>query len=145
MLPVEAFADVVSFLGYYDLGGLKLASTLLSAVANKCADAIRLFDFSNFAFYIFDIWISIFRLEPGSWVCTLELSSEENLAEFIFEAFRNCDVGLFALMRPREHLLDATKAVASKISVVRLHATADFTENLQEFFAFIDSFRQVKV
>lgn len=35
MLPIETVADVVSFLGYYDLGGLKLDSKLFSVVASK--------------------------------------------------------------------------------------------------------------
>ena len=43
MLPAESLADAVSFFGYYDLGGLKLTNKLFSSVANRCADAIRLF------------------------------------------------------------------------------------------------------
>lgn len=101
MLSVESFAEVASFLAYYDLDGRKLTSRLLSAVAEECADEIRLFDFTNFKFYIRESWINVYRIEPEdrlSWVCRLELTSEENLAEFIAEAFRNCIVGRLVMM-----------------------------------------------
>lgn len=120
MLPIETFAHVVSFMGYYDLGGLKLANRMLSAVASQCSDAIRVFDFADFAFLIDDT-IDVYRLSShgclGPWVCRLELTSEKNLAVFVSEAFRNCIVGVFLLWRHRERVLNATNDVAKTIAV----------------------------
>lgn len=61
MLPVETFVEIASFLGYYDLGGLKLTNTLFSSVAKQCADAIRLFDFSGFFFIVLESRIDVYR------------------------------------------------------------------------------------
>lgn len=94
MLPAESLADVVSFLAYYDLGGVKLTSKRFSAVANQCADAIRLFDFSDLAFDVLYSWIDVYRDdESGTRHVRLKLNSAKYLAEFISEAFRDCTVG----------------------------------------------------
>lgn len=125
MLPIETFADVISFLGYYDLGGLKLANKPFSDVANQCADRIRLFDFSNFGFNIYDSGIDILWIdsdgEDGLPVCWLDLTSKEGLAGFISAAFRNCTLGRLAVMgdllsgRRRRHVLRASQILASQI------------------------------
>ncbi|KAH7722218.1 hypothetical protein AAVH_10300 [Aphelenchoides avenae] len=150
MLPLEAFADVFSFLTYYDLGCLKLVNKLLSAVAEKCADEIRLFDFSDFAFNIFGSRIEIYRIgsdNTSSPVCRLEETSEENMAEFILEAFRNCIVGRILLGRTRDdHVLNAIKLVTETVTVDALAVTCALRENAQaELVEFVESFRRVKV
>ncbi|KAH7704074.1 hypothetical protein AAVH_28743 [Aphelenchoides avenae] len=100
MLAVESLADVVGFLGNYDLGGLKLANKIFSVMANHCADAIRLFDFSDFLFYISEGCVEVYRRDPngayGAVVCQLELSSDEIFGNFVSEAFRNCVVSRLA-------------------------------------------------
>ncbi|KAH7669943.1 hypothetical protein AAVH_42835, partial [Aphelenchoides avenae] len=146
MLPAETFADVVSFLGYYDLGGLKLANKLFSARAQQCADAIRLFDFSDFEFEINDRFTVVERLEPeGSSheVCTLEHASVESFAEFVAEAFRNCAVGRLTLVTRPKHVLNALRSVADTVTVA---GTLDIHRcfNAQELIECADSFRQVK-
>lgn len=149
MLPTEAFADVVSFLGYYDLGGLKLTSKPLSAITNRCAAAIRLFDFTDFAFCAYDRGVDVYRLETDgrrSWICHLELSSEKSYAEFIAEAFRNCTVGRFYLLTRHEHVLNAIRAVAETVTVAdKLYFPVGFFESTQDLIEFVDSFRRVKV
>lgn len=80
MLATEALADAVGFLGYYDLGGLKLTNRLFSDVADRCADGIRFFDFSNFGFIIRDSLVNVFRLTSnghyGSLVCQVKVPGE---------------------------------------------------------------------
>lgn len=108
---------MVSFLGYYDLGGLELTSKLFSSVAQMCAGTSRLFDFSGFSFDIYDSTVCVCRLErflPD--VCDLELDSDEGLAEFICEAFRNCTVGRLALRQPQKHVLHAFSVVAHTVT-----------------------------
>lgn len=149
MLPTEAFADVVSFLGYYDLGGLKLTNVLLCDVANRRADAIRLFDLSGFAFYLYDSFIGVYRIELDgslSWVCQLYQPKEKNMAAFIPEAFRNCIVGRFELMSRRELVQSAIKVVANTITVAELRAYLGlFDDSIQDFVEFVGSFRRVEV
>lgn len=65
MLPVETLAEVVDFLGYYDLDGVKFANRLFSAVAQQCADVTHVFDFSEFAFAILDTSITVYRLDAN--------------------------------------------------------------------------------
>jgi hypothetical protein len=149
MLPIESFVDVVSFLGYYDLGGLKLANKLLSAVAHQCADAIRLFDFSDLSFSIYDNWIRVCRLKSGGrshWACNLRLTSEENLGEFVAEAFRNCTVGRLLWLDRREKVGTAIRAVASTVVVAdTLDVSCGPSESVQELIEYLDGFRLVKV
>ncbi|KAH7715189.1 hypothetical protein AAVH_17409 [Aphelenchoides avenae] len=149
ILPVETFADVVGFLKYYDLGGLKLTNKLLSSVAQKCAGAIRLFDFSDFEFYVFDTWITVYRLKSDgdtSWVCVLKLNSEKNLAEFISDAFRNCTIGRLILGVRHEHVVNAFKFVPETVVVAGiLDLRFGFLEKEQEFYEFVGSFRRLKV
>lgn len=148
MLPAESLADVVSFLPYYDLVGLKLSNKLFSAVATQCAKAIRLFDFSDFTFNAYNSCITVWRFGPdgrSSLVDRLELTSESNLAIFILEALRNCAIGRFGLARCPEHVLNAIKVVANTTTVGRLVVSERFAENLQEFFEFAGSFRRVEV
>ncbi|KAH7697239.1 hypothetical protein AAVH_35679 [Aphelenchoides avenae] len=158
MLPAETLADVVGFLGYYDLGGVKLANKTLSSVANQCADAIRLFDFSDFSFYIihlgpnvpFEDYIQVYRLDSDGYdwplVCQLGFTSEESLSEFISEAFRNCTLGRLVLRRRLEHILPAISSASHTINVVdNLYVVLDCFENGQELLEFVASFPRVKV
>ncbi|KAH7715331.1 hypothetical protein AAVH_17264 [Aphelenchoides avenae] len=150
MLPAETFSEVVSFLGYYDLGGLKLSSKLLSAVADECARTIRLFDFSGFIISIFEVFDETFtivveRLDSLDWVCTLKFETERDIADFISEAFCNCTVGRFHLRTDEELVLNAVKAVANTVTVRDLFVPYDLRENVQELIDFVDSFRRVKV
>lgn len=149
MLPIETFTDVVGFLRYFDLGGLKLAAKSLNTIADRCADAIRLYDFSNFTFQIYDGWIIVYRHESdGSalWVCQLELDNEEAMAEFISEAFRNCVVGQFYLGTRRGYVLDAINLVTNTVAIVdSLCLPKKFLESKKMFYDFIDSFHHVKV
>lgn len=89
-MPAETFAEVVSVLDYYDLFSLKMASKKLSADANQCADAIRLFDFSDLEFQIWVSSIRVYRFSYNGWPFHSELKfeSENDMAEFITEAFR---------------------------------------------------------
>ncbi|KAH7704552.1 hypothetical protein AAVH_28251, partial [Aphelenchoides avenae] len=147
MLPIDAFVEVASFLGHYDLGGLKLATKLCSSVANHCAGAIRVFDFSDFAFYVFYSWIDVYRFDSGgskTLVCSLELRSMKNLAEFICDGLRNCTVGRIYLATLRVHVRNAIKAVADTIVVAdKLEIDVGLFENEQALIEFVDSFRQV--
>lgn len=150
MLPVEAFVDVVSFLGYYDLGGLSLASKRLSDIANRCADATRLFDFSDFAFFVDDDGIDVCRLDAhgddGPWVCQLEFSREDDVTEFISDAFRNCTVGRFFPGTRRERYGNAIILIAKTVVVAdTLDLLVELNENEQRLYEFVDSFRRVKV
>lgn len=151
ILPVEALADVVRFFEYYDLGGLKLSNKTFSSLANKHADAIRLFDFSDLSFYISGSWINVFRLDAygeasGTLMCLLKLTSEESLASFISQAFRNCAVGRLVLGNLRMHVLHAISVVANTISIAgTLDANLRGFENGHEFIAFVSSFRRAKV
>ncbi|KAH7704075.1 hypothetical protein AAVH_28744 [Aphelenchoides avenae] len=146
ILPAETFSDVVSFLEYYDLGGLKLANKMCSSVAQQCADATRLFDFSDLELYVFDSWISVYRLNADgstSWVCELRLNSEDDLAEFISDAFRNCTVGRLILCSRHERVVKAIKLTAKTVVVAgMLDLRAGFFE--QELYEFVGSFRRVK-
>lgn len=146
MLPAEALVDVVSFLGYYDLGSLKLANKPFSAIANQCADAICLFDFSNLSFYIYGSWIDVFRLESDgsveTWVCELDLFDEQNLVTFVTDAFRNCVVGQLRI----SHRQNAFDAAANTILVVDTLAVAyDRFDSVQDLIDCVDSFRRVEV
>lgn len=148
MLPAETFAEVISFLAYYDLGGLKLSNGLSSAVAQQCADAIRLFDFSAFSFLIHDTQVEVLRLcSDGSalLVCRLELVSEKNVIEFIIQALRNCTVGCLALVRRFEHVLHAISMVADTVTVDNLRVTVEAFTTAQQLIQFLDSFRRVQV
>lgn len=150
MMPIEVFADVASFFAYNDLEGLMLASKLLSAVAKRCVDKLRLFDFSCFGFYIHDAGINVYRLHAngdyGPLVCSLELTSEENMTEFISEAFRNCTVGRFLLRTHHKHVQHAIQVVASTTTVAgTLFVSRWSFENVQGLFEFVDAFRCVKV
>lgn len=150
MLPSETLNDVVSFLGYYDLGGLKFTSKPFSAVANKCADAIRVFDFSEFAFLFQGSDIHVCQLDEdgdfGDWVCHLELATDASLADFIAKAFRNCTVGRIVLDESAEQVRNAIKEVANTIFVAStLDVTVRAFGNVQAFFEFIESLRGLKV
>lgn len=144
MLPAEVFVDAVSFLGYCDLGGLKLANKQLSAVANRCAGTIRLFDFSDLSFYIFDSYILIYRIR-SAWICRLDLGSEENLVEFVREALRNCKIGVILLERRRKLVLNAVKEVADTVILGKLVVAVSFFDSMQECLGFVDSFRRMEV
>ncbi|KAH7715188.1 hypothetical protein AAVH_17408 [Aphelenchoides avenae] len=149
MVPLETFVDVVSFLRYYDLGGLKLANKMLKAVADECADAIRLFDFSDTAFFLRDSRIVVYRLTPngcfGPLICQLELSSEDELAEFVSEAFPNCTVGRFAWIGHSQRVLQAIRDVAKTVAVDSLVVMVDHFEDFRELVEYVDGFRRVKV
>ncbi|KAH7712061.1 hypothetical protein AAVH_20617 [Aphelenchoides avenae] len=144
MLPYESFVDVVSFLGYYDLGGLKLASKRLSAIARQCATAIRLFDFCDLTFHIHRSFIDVYRYDASvrrTHCITLELTSEKCLAEFIAEAFRNCTVRSLYVVGRCEHALNAVKAIASTIIVTDiLDFFGEAFANVGELMEFVDSF-----
>lgn len=149
MLPIEAFADVASFLEYYELGGLKLADGLTSAVADQCASAIRVFDFSEFAFYMWANCIYVTRLRSDGYVsvvCDIGLTSNTDMAEFVSEAFRNCIVGRFGFKNWRcDHILNAIEDVAKTIIVDEsLDVTGRF-ENMHDLERYVGSYRLVKV
>ncbi|KAH7700252.1 hypothetical protein AAVH_32629, partial [Aphelenchoides avenae] len=144
MLPTETFADVVSFVGYYDLGGLKLANKLSADVTKQCAGAIRVFDFSGFAFYIIDSFIDMYRLDSGRSICRLELVSEEDLAAFVSDAFRNCTIGRIAFLANCKHASKAIKVVANTTVVARLDVPIYYFEELQELLEFLDCFRRME-
>lgn len=155
MLPVEAFSDVVSFLEYYDLCGLKLTNKLLFAVANKCADAIRLYDFSDLEFHVHDDFIDVYPLDlspafiwgyPNSaLVCRHQLTNENKFAEFISEAFRNCTIGRLRLMTRRRIVRNAIRAVANTITVADFQFVHGLNDDMQQLIELIDSFRRVQV
>ncbi|KAH7715185.1 hypothetical protein AAVH_17405, partial [Aphelenchoides avenae] len=146
MLPVETFSDVVSFFGYYDLGGLKLANKMFSTVAKQCAETIRVFDFSDFTYYMYDGWVSVYQLDAygddGPWVCMLQFENEESFAEFVSEAFRNCTVGRFEFRTRLQLVLQAIKAVASTVHINILDVAVGQFQNAQELLALVDSFRR---
>ncbi|KAH7715198.1 hypothetical protein AAVH_17418 [Aphelenchoides avenae] len=148
MLPTEALADVVSFFGYYELGGLKLTNKQYSTVAHKCAMAVRLFDFSDLRFSIYCSSIEVCREdEPKhrSRRVNLEITSEKYLTEFISEAFRNCIVGRLYLNGHCAHAMNALKAVANTIIVAdTLELYFGTFGNVQELLGFVDIFRRVK-
>ncbi|KAH7712053.1 hypothetical protein AAVH_20608 [Aphelenchoides avenae] len=148
MVPLETFADIAFFLGYYDLVGLKLANQMLKALADKCADAIRLFDFSDTAFFLRDSRIIVYRLTStgcfGPLICQLELGSEDELAVFVSEAFRNCTVGRFAWIGHSQRVLQATRDVAKTIAVDSLVVMVDHFEDFRELEGYVDDFRRVK-
>ncbi|KAH7684668.1 hypothetical protein AAVH_40824 [Aphelenchoides avenae] len=157
MLPVENLADVVSFLGYYDLGGLKLSSKRFSALAQQCADQIRIFDLSDLEFCVEDIWIDVNPLgaptfylrgwpQPRTSVCRLRPSCEYrySMADFISAAFRNCTIGRITLAY-REHFLDVIRAVADTIVVADLQVNLVWFNNIMRLIELIDSFRRVEV
>ncbi|KAH7715196.1 hypothetical protein AAVH_17416 [Aphelenchoides avenae] len=150
MLPVETFAEVVSFLGYYDLGGIKLASKVSSAAANRCAGAIRVFDFSDFSFIIRNSWIAVYRYDALerrtwiTWICTIEFASEVALAEFVSEAFRNCTVGSIEMLAHRKHAVNAVVFIAKVTAVAgTLALPDDYFEKKQNRLYFVDGFRRV--
>lgn len=155
MLPIESFLDVVFFLGYYDLGGLNLANRLSFAAAKQCANAIRMFDFPEFAIYVNAAWIDVYGLDLtldsanpfglNTWVCRLQLPNEKKLAAFITEAFRNCNVGRFARDTRCKAVLNAIKTVSNTITVEDLHVKHMPTDDVRELFEFIGIFRRVKV
>lgn len=150
MLPAEALADVASFLGYYDLGGLKFANKTLSAVASKCAGAIRVFDFSGYVFFVQDSDVNVHELDTdgdaGDWVCELELATERDLADFVSAAFRNCTVGRLVLMSNRDRVQTAIKGVANTVVIAcTLEVAVGSFENTHDFFEFVESFRGIKV
>lgn len=150
MLPAETLADVVYCLGSFDLVGLKMANKLFSALANQRAQAIRFSNFSDFEFYIFGSRIHVWLLESGArrhQVCRLTLTSENNLADFISEAFRNCIIDRLTVERPPNHVLNAIGAVANSTIVGYFHVTFGLSENMgvQELFDFVDNFCGVKV
>lgn len=147
MLPAETFADIVSFLGYYDLGGLKLASKLFSVVAVQCADLTHLFDFSDVAFYVGTNLIHVYRLRASllSWACQLDFNEEKSMTEFISEAFRNCNVGRLMLCVSHNNVLHAVKAVANTVTVADLHVAVGMFRNVEELVEYVDRFRRVEV
>lgn len=148
MLPIELIVVVVSFFGYYDLGGVQLATKLLSAVAKRCADAIRFFDLSDLVFFIYDASIEVYRLNTDgrhSSVCSLELTSEKNLAEFISDAFRNRTVGHFVLRTQHKHVQGAIKVVENTTTVNTLTIFGWCFEKMHDLLKFVDGFRCVKV
>ncbi|KAH7722457.1 hypothetical protein AAVH_09983, partial [Aphelenchoides avenae] len=148
MLPAETLADVASFLGYYDLDGLSFSNKMLSAVANECAEAIRLFDFSGFAFFIDEYSVSVYKLDADGdcceWVCHLEVTVEQNLVDFVSKAFRNCIIGRLMLMKSPGHVQSAIKGVANTVVVGTLDVAAKIFQNAQHLFEYVESFRRVK-
>ncbi|KAH7725642.1 hypothetical protein AAVH_06824 [Aphelenchoides avenae] len=149
MLPVETFGDVASFLAYYDLAGLKLATKLLSSLANKCADAIRLLDFSDFKLHIYDRWVTVYRFHSNSStsdsVCNLGLKNKKDMADFIREAFRNCIIRRLVLLTDRELVLNALKAVADVVAVAELRVSSKSFKDVQWLIDIAGTFRGVKV
>lgn len=150
MLPAESFADSISFLGYYDLGGLKLANRQCAAVANQCADAIRLFDFSDFAFFIENN--GIFVLQQGFGfvsdllVCRLELNRGKDMCDFISDAFRNCTVGQFILSSIHRQVLRAISVVAQTVPIERaLVVTVECADNVLDAVKLAGAFRRLEV
>ncbi|KAH7715207.1 hypothetical protein AAVH_17428 [Aphelenchoides avenae] len=119
-----------------------------SAVATQCADAIRLFDFTDLSFFLRDSRIIVYRLTPngcfGPLICQLELGSENELAEFVSEAFRNCSVGRFAWIGHSQHVLQAIREVAKSVSVDSLVVMVDHFEDFRELEGYVDDFRRVK-
>lgn len=94
MLPVESFTDALSFLGYWDLIGLKLTSKLCSDLAHRCAGEIRIFDLSNVGCVVYVDHVTAFPIPYalGS-ACHLDFPDADAAIEFISEAFRNCILG----------------------------------------------------
>lgn len=148
MLPIEAFASVISFLHYYDIDGLKFTNKLCFDAANQCAQRIRLFDFSELAFYVYDNLVEVRRVEPDGRSqrgVQLNLASEPNLAVFITEAFRNCAVGRLYVNSRRELVLNALKDVAKTVTVTFLYFTEEISENaetVEEIVEFVGRFAE---
>lgn len=119
-----------------------------SAVATQCADAIRLFDFTDLSFFLRDSRIIVYRLTStgcfGPLICQLELGSEDELAVFVSEAFRNCTVGRFAWIGHSQRVLQATRDVAKTIAVDSLVVMVDHFEDFRELEGYADSFRRLK-
>lgn len=149
MLPTETFVDVVSFLGFYDLGGLKLAANMPSALAEQCAKGIRLFDFSDLSFHLYDSRMDVCQVGSGGElsppICSFDLSEEENLSEFVSEAFRNCIVGRLVLLNSCQEVLTALSAVADTIDVDKMLVSAECFRAFHELVQFLDSLRRVQV
>lgn len=148
MLPIETFADVICYLEYYDLGGLKLANKLLSDVANQCADAIRIFDFSEFSFILGDTCINVWRDQSdrcSSLVCQLQFANEINLTQFISEAFRNSIIRRLGLMGKHHGAMRAIKVIAKTIVATDMQVIFKDPESAQELFEFLDALRRFEV
>ncbi|KAH7707650.1 hypothetical protein AAVH_25116 [Aphelenchoides avenae] len=72
MLPTHVFADAVGFLYIYDLDALMLTDSCCSEIAHMAASKIRIFDFSEFEFIVYDSEVDVYKLEEDEWVAVLE-------------------------------------------------------------------------
>lgn len=86
MLPTHVFADVVGCLPLYDLDALLLTDARCSDVAQLAASEIRVFDFSQFQFDVYNNDIVVSKMADGKAldeVITLEFLDDADLADFI--------------------------------------------------------------
>lgn len=118
MLPVETFAEVASFFTLYDLTALKITNTLCREVAQRAAGNIRVYKYPDLGFDVRDTRICITRGTAYSWNSDiLEFTDDEDLAQFISSALRNCVVSdLTARGSPR--VMEAIQDVADAVVVI---------------------------
>ncbi|KAH7707648.1 hypothetical protein AAVH_25114 [Aphelenchoides avenae] len=116
MLPNHVFADVVGYLRLYDLDALLLTDARCSGIAHSAASQIRVFDFSEFRFDLYNSSIVIYKLAqaaPNS--ITLNFLNATDLVHFIPAALRNCVLG--GLTAYVKGSFDATTEVADTIII----------------------------
>lgn len=143
MLSTEAFCDCVAFLRLFDLSALAVTNALCSSVALKASAAIRCEEFPGLRFYVVDCNIYILESTPRKdedgraaffLVKSMGFSSENDLAEFVTEAFPNCIIdNLDVLPDPAAPVLDAIFRVADSVvgKTLRLPGNMATSDSLQ--------------
>lgn len=76
MLPIHVFEDAVGFLHVYDLDALLLTDARCSDLAHSAASMIRVFDFSEFRFNVYNSEVDVFNVEANKWAAVLRLVKE---------------------------------------------------------------------
>lgn len=144
MLPTHVFADAVQFLDLRDLDALLLTDARCSDLAHSAASKIRVFDFSDFEFYVYQNEMHIHEHTAGPIGTILEFADDTELVDFIPAALRNCLLKNLTLWNQRSSA--ALKEVVHTVGVkgTLLLCASAFLE-VPELVKFAVSFRSVKI
>ncbi|KAH7697360.1 hypothetical protein AAVH_35557, partial [Aphelenchoides avenae] len=149
MLPPESLLDVVAFFKYFDLDSFLLTSKQFFDLALQVVDKIRIQDLSGFDLVVVDnsYYYTCARNAQydGNDVHPEHFTDEEDMAEFVSEAFRHFVVGNLKVMRCYGRVLNNFKKAAKTIIVLdTLTIEVAPSSSMEEVIAFVATFQRVK-
>lgn len=150
MLPVESITDVVALFQHFDLDALLLSNKQLSGIAHQAAGKIRVFELSEFSFYVYSYdginVLNVLGDKPARFVLSEQLGNDVDMNTFVSEAFRHCIVGDLAVLSSEGGVFSAIKEAASTVIVTgTLRLDLPQSATAQEVVDFVDTFHRVKV